>query len=59
MAPFSTGAVYVNDLEDEGEERVRCAYGVKYQRLQAIKHKCDPINLFRVNQNISPAPPLP
>jgi hypothetical protein len=58
MTRFSTGAVYVNDLEDEGEERVRAAYGVKYQRLQAIKHKYDPTNLFRVNQNIRPAPPL-
>jgi hypothetical protein len=56
MTPFSTGAVYVNDLEDEGEERVRAAYGVKYQRLQAIKHRYDPANLFRVNQNIRPAP---
>ena len=26
-APFSTGGVYVNGLEDEGRERVRAAYG--------------------------------
>jgi FAD/FMN-containing dehydrogenase len=55
MGPFSSGAVYVNDLEDEGEARVRAAYGDKYHRLSLIKHKFDPDNFFRVNQNISPA----
>jgi hypothetical protein len=52
MEPLSTGAVYVNDLEDEGEARVRAAYGDKYQRLSLIKRKFDPDNFFRVNQNI-------
>jgi hypothetical protein len=56
MRPFSTGAVYVNDLEDEGEERVRAAYGDKYPRLQQIKRKYDADNVFRINQNIMPAP---
>src|SRR5271154_3436949 len=55
MEPLSTGAVYVNDLEDEGEARVRAAYGDKYQRLSQIKRKFDPDNFFRVNQNIAPA----
>ncbi len=55
MEPLSTGAVYVNDLEDEGEARVRAAYGDKYQRLSLIKRKFDPDNFFRVNQNIAPA----
>ena len=55
MEPLSTGAVYVNDLEDEGEARVRAAYGDKYQRLSLIKRKFDPDNFFRVNQNIVPA----
>jgi FAD binding domain-containing protein/berberine-like enzyme len=54
--PLSTGAVYVNDLENEGEARVRAAYGDKYQRLSLIKRKFDPDNFFRVNQNIVPAP---
>ena len=54
MRPFSTGRVYVNDLEDEGEERVRAAYGDKYERLTQIKKKYDPENLFRSNQNIRP-----
>jgi FAD binding domain/Berberine and berberine like len=55
MRPLSTGAVYVNDLEDEGNERVRAAYGDKYRRLSLLKRKFDPDNVFRINQNILPA----
>jgi FAD/FMN-containing dehydrogenase len=56
LQPHSTGAVYVNDLEEEGAERVRAAYADKYDRLAALKRKYDPDNFFRVNQNIKPAP---
>jgi hypothetical protein len=60
MQPYSTGSVYVNYLgqeADEGAERIRAAYGPeKYQRLAALKNKYDPTNLFRLNQNIRPAP---
>jgi FAD/FMN-containing dehydrogenase len=56
MKPLSTGAVYVNGLEDEGDERVMSAYGSKYARLTWIKRKLDPDNFFRVNQNIKPGP---
>ncbi|MGH9646540.1 MAG: FAD-binding oxidoreductase [Bryobacteraceae bacterium] len=55
MRPFSSGAVYVNGLENEGDDRVRAAYGNKYQRLARIKAKYDADNFFRVNQNIKPA----
>lgn len=55
VEPLTTGAVYVNDLENEGEARVRAAYGDKYDRLALIKRKFDPDNFFRVNQNIAPA----
>ncbi|MGH6899437.1 MAG: FAD-binding oxidoreductase [Geminicoccaceae bacterium] len=54
MRPFSTGGVYVNNLGDEGEERVRAAYGGNYERLVALKTRYDPTNLFRLNQNIKP-----
>ncbi len=47
-------AVYVNDLGDEGEDRIRDAYGGNYQRLAALKNKFDPSNFFRLNQNIKP-----
>jgi FAD/FMN-containing dehydrogenase len=55
MVPLASGAVYVNDLENEGDARVRAAYGDKYHRLSLIKRKFDPDNFFRVNQNIPPA----
>lgn len=56
LAPFATGGVYLNFIGDEGEERIRAAYGEeKYLRLSAIKAKYDPDNLFRLNANIRPA----
>jgi FAD/FMN-containing dehydrogenase len=52
---FLEQGVYVNYLGDEGESRVRAAYGANYQRLTALKQKYDPTNFFRGNQNIQPA----
>jgi hypothetical protein len=58
MRPHLSGGVYVNDLGDEGGERVRSAYGANYERLVALKTKYDPTNFFRMNQNITPAHPV-
>jgi FAD/FMN-containing dehydrogenase len=55
-APFSTGGVYVNFIS-EGEERVRAAYGLNYDRLVELKKRYDPTNLFSLNQNIRPTAP--
>lgn len=55
MQPFSTGGVYANNLGDEGDDRVRAAFGANYRRLSEIKERYDPTNLFRLNQNIRPA----
>ena len=41
-------------MMEEGAARVEATYGANYARLQAIKTKYDPENLFRVNQNIPP-----
>ena len=55
LEPHHT-SVYVNFLMEEGEERIRQAYGAKkYDRLKALKRRYDPDNFFRLNQNIGPA----
>jgi Berberine and berberine like len=55
LEPFQAGA-YVNFLMDEGQMRIRRAYGPeKYARLQAVKRRYDPDNVFHLNQNIPPA----
>ena len=55
MREYSTGGTYINFLtEEEGEDRIRDAYGDNYQRLVDIKTRWDPQNLFRMNKNISP-----
>jgi FAD/FMN-containing dehydrogenase len=54
MEPFFEKGVYVNNLGEEGEDRVREAYGENYERLVALKDKYDPTNQFRLNQNIRP-----
>jgi FAD/FMN-containing dehydrogenase len=54
LAPYHT-SVYVNFLMEEGEDRVRQAYGApKFDRLKALKRTYDPTNFFRLNQNIAP-----
>lgn len=54
LEPHHT-SVYVNFLMDEGQERIREAYGAqKYARLQELKRKYDPGNFFHLNQNIPP-----
>jgi FAD/FMN-containing dehydrogenase len=58
LRPFIGDGVYVNYLSEqrhEGENRVKAAYGANYDRLSALKRNYDPTNLFRHNQNISPA----
>jgi FAD/FMN-containing dehydrogenase len=51
----SAGGTYVNFMGDEGQDRVRSAYGPgAYERLVALKRRYDPTNLFRLNHNIDP-----
>lgn len=55
---YSTGGTYINFLtEEEGEERIRAAYGTNYDRLVEVKTKWDPGNLFRENKNVGPMAP--
>jgi FAD/FMN-containing dehydrogenase len=54
--PSLTGGAYINFLSAEGEDRVRAAFGAeKFARLQALKDRYDPTNLFHLNQNVTPA----
>jgi FAD/FMN-containing dehydrogenase len=56
-APYAaSGGAYVNFMTADEGHRVRAAYGGNYDRLTAIKAKYDPRNVFRVNQNVAPAP---
>jgi FAD/FMN-containing dehydrogenase len=56
MKPWATGRSYLNMIGDEGLARVEAAYGPeKFVKLQELKAKWDPTNLFRHNQNIPPA----
>jgi FAD/FMN-containing dehydrogenase len=56
MEPFFAPWRYVNYLGDDegGDQPVAAAYGPNYRRLQEIKTKYDPQNLFHMNQNIRP-----
>jgi FAD binding domain/Berberine and berberine like len=54
LHPHSAGGAYVNFMMDEGEDRVKATYGKNFGRLQKLKKKYDPKNLFRSNQNIRP-----
>jgi FAD/FMN-containing dehydrogenase len=55
LHPHSAGGAYVNMImHDEGPERVRASYRDNYDRLVDVKRRYDPLNLFRINQNIAP-----
>jgi FAD/FMN-containing dehydrogenase len=51
------GGVYVNfaGFGEETDALTHAAYGTNYDRLRRVKAQYDPNNLFRVNQNVTPA----
>jgi FAD/FMN-containing dehydrogenase len=53
--PWATGCTYLNFVGDEGQDRVRAAFGEGYDRLAEVKGRFDPDNVFSGNQNIRPA----
>jgi FAD/FMN-containing dehydrogenase len=56
LKPWSTGAIYLNFIGDEGHDRVVAGFGKEnYDRLARVKAEFDPGNVFRLNQNIRPA----
>jgi FAD/FMN-containing dehydrogenase len=56
LKPWASGAVYLNFIGDEGEDRVVAGFGkANYARLSRVKAQFDPDNVFHLNQNIKPA----
>lgn len=53
--PFASGGAYINFLTHDETDRIVFAYGTTWKRLVELKNKYDPMNLFRMNQNIKPA----
>jgi FAD/FMN-containing dehydrogenase len=55
LEPELLGTVYINHMAaDDRPEKVRASYGENYARLRELKAVYDPMNLFRVNANVSP-----
>ncbi|MET2828698.1 FAD-binding oxidoreductase [Mesorhizobium shangrilense] len=54
VKPYAAGTVYVNFMPEDEAGRVEAAYGGNYRRLVEIKQRYDPLNLFRMNQNLRP-----
>ena len=55
LKPWASGAVYLNFIGDEGEDRVVARFGREnYARLASVKRQYDPDNVFHLNHNISP-----
>ena len=56
MARYGAGRTYVNYTGEGGDDNVKAAYPPDtYHRLQQLKNRYDPSNLFRFNQNITPS----
>jgi hypothetical protein len=55
MRPHLADNGYLNYIGEEGEDRIKAAYGkANYDRLVALKDRYDPDNVFHLNQNIRP-----
>jgi FAD/FMN-containing dehydrogenase len=56
MEPSSLDGVYLNFMADETGDLVQRAFGPeKYARLQELKDRYDPDNVFHLNQNVKPS----
>jgi FAD/FMN-containing dehydrogenase len=55
MAPYGNGGMYVNFTGEGGEDNLKASYPPEiYARLQGVKNRYDPFNVFRFNINIPP-----
>ena len=56
VKPYLSEGTYVNFMGDDEDDTAASAYGLTMERLRQIKAVYDPDNVFRLNQNIQPAP---
>jgi FAD/FMN-containing dehydrogenase len=54
-APFASSGVYTNFMTSDEAGRLDSAYGVNLGRLQQVKQRYDPENVFHLNPNIRPS----
>jgi hypothetical protein len=52
MQPHNRTSTYVNYLSSNDPAAIEATYGVNYPRLQKLKSKYDPENVFHLNRNI-------
>lgn len=57
LRPYAMPGCYANFQMNEGPEAARACYGTNVTRLAELKHRYDPGNVFRLNQNIQPKAP--
>jgi hypothetical protein len=55
LRPAMKPGVYVNFMSGDEQDRVPEAYRERWDRMVAVKSHYDPLNFFRLNQNVLPA----
>lgn len=53
-APYAEPGGYINSMSGGDGDQVRDNCRGNYRRLAQLKNRCDPANLFRINQNARP-----
>ncbi len=54
LRPAMKPGVYINFMSGDEQDRVPEAYHERWDRIVAVKSHYDPINFFRLNQNVPP-----